>query len=990
MKCTKYELIYLLSRKSPTSFTKLNKLKIDEIEYKFRKEDIGLINDVRKKVAEYTGDLAHDTVFYKIPKALPKSLRLILVIDRNLSIKQDLIFLAFHRNFDIEHNLHTLPIPKLKLLLRRDKHVEMITDEEVKLLESQRQNRKLYGGNIEHNCMYYCIPKSYHIDNQLDILLQNDVQVPVTLDEYQSCVVNISKSTYCIAGPGGGKTQTLVKTVKKFHVRGKSVLCLMFNIAVRNEFKKKLKREGIKVSPKDQIHNGRKGVFVLSFHEYAHRRIHGTSVSSDNSTETPDMIFSYDTLIEEASKIGCLEKWDYVLIDEAQDITPDQQKLIESINTNIYLYMGDARQQLFARSYVYSKLLKEQKYQTMELYNNYRCGGKILEFINKYSSVNFPRHIDLQQDVANTNSSCVDIVISTNVSNDIVDRLMEYKQGETFIISPLSVKRFKNQTVTGEVRQEAYKRGRNLLVSEYSKINECDDYICNSFSIKGLERKQVILYGVSNTQIYSDYVSDDQTLKCLLYVALSRAIERLVIIVDKKKYFKPNLLDFALEDYHLASKLYTPPSQKEIEFPTSVTDHLCMQPIPIKTVDNSNISKLEIQRKYIEDAAGIFVEASIAKQLKILKTKYDVYGYDQICRYRSDAYTIKFLKLHSKSGDFIKAEKAIKDLEMSGDNSNFIYTKIKFIQLIGLDWTVSDSLLQEKINVEEYAKIIGNSIHQKSIEYRVPISRSKKHGMIVYGEADFVTDENVYEIKHAFDKEEHHRQAAIYGKLLNKKPFVINTLTGEYREVSLTCSDEVFNQYLRSIQLLKIAHVFRSGLEMLNLSNDTLAFVDVEHDFFVSSRVREISIIIIEISTCTVKDIYYEMICAEPFDETRYQKIDPQFTPLTGLVPTSGKYYHDKTKLNSFLDKYADLTFVQWCGSDTNLLRKELKSLDLSKSYKIYRKFLNDNGMSVKTGYKLNDAIEKLVPYDFEWEPHRAFEDTIVMAMVYYIMARPR
>lgn len=880
--------------------------------------------------------------------------------------KSDLIFIVRHRKLEYTlGHLCSLNITKLLKILQN------ITPLEEDIIHKQQIKRDNYIGDIDYNAALYGVADSYSKSIKLDCLIDLKINYPISLnDEQQEILQRISdKKLFVSAGPGSGKTTSLVSVVSHLSKHNFKVLVLMYGVNVQEQFRRRLLAEKIKLYPKSKVQDPQ-GVYVLTFHKYAyHSRLHGEMFEFKD----------YDDSVLIAMNVSPnnSEKWDYVIIDEAQDLKECYYKLVETINTQHIIYMGDPRQQINVGSNIYSKILLKEN--LLKLHMNHRSSADIVNILNKFSSDNFCPDIDIQQKSI-INNGCEVIVEYGSESEISVKYLLDYPPGHTYIISPVSTNKYGIDITTNEIRQLAYEQGRKIFVSESGRhIREDVDYITNSILVKGLEREQIILYGVSNTKMYVDFTVQEYNMKCLLYVAMSRAMKRLIIIIDNKKYVSPNMLDNCL-NINIPSVAY---NFKPIDTVTqiSVTD-LSEYNFNVDIEPYCKLPLLEFDRSSIEDCSGIYVEACLAKNLNVLSNRYTLSQGKIIYSYLENGSYI----YQVSRGDLQLLIYLFEKINNSNTSDEYKYLQATYTSRIKKQWSVSETLKSLQFDLtyhtELLQKLLGDDIkHNMKNVYPVPIDRSEIIAGEIVGVYDFSSNNSIVEIKHAHMVNKYINQAGIYQYISRLPTYLFNTLSGNCDSIKMNM--ERFDHYVRSILVLRQAHISRIG-SPIHLPKGIIIFLDTE---FCNGSVYEIGMVVVDIDNTKILEVYQKTAYCEISDD----KDDP-FTALTGLKVTGiPDLYYDFQDFYNIINLYPKSTIVQWGGCDAALLKITYRHcVDLLPKYRLHMSLSDTKYLTSKHGYRLTDAVNTVFPPCFTWHAHRAFEDAIMTAGVYYALATER
>lgn len=903
--------------------------------------------------------------------------------------KADYVKIAIERKILRTHSeLRALSISELRDLLGELSEYERCTP-------SRRGN---YNGDINYNSHIYGIPISYTKEMKIDCLYNLPICNRIILNEEQENIANkISQCKIVVgAGPGSGKTATLVDIVNR--LSGLKVLVLMYGVNVESQFKRRLKALGSKITPKRTI-SSPTGTYVVTLHKYAYH-------SRNRDQKDIRLMEDYDEYIQRVINVPPrnTEHWDYVIVDEAQDLKETYYKMIQTIRTNHIIYMGDGRQQINTGANIYSSIMDSSD-NLYKLSYNHRSTYEIVEVLNRFSETNFSRNVHIPQTSEARDPNSV-VIVRGNQASLVAQYVKDYPAGSTYVISPVTYDRYNMGQSTNEIRQLLYNDGRIIYPSESGReFDPTYDYITNSKTIKGLERDQIILYGVSNTQVYKDYNIPEYELKCLIYVALSRARKRLVIVIDDDTYHSPNLLDSCLRGHiSLESNFYSQDTIQTLKgnkpFSISVTD-LSTYDFHPKLTLVSELPKVLFSREGIEDCSGLYVEACIASTLGVLQCNYDYViadsSSDMLSYLDINTYICKIRTLENES-----LRDIFVDINNSTDKPEYKYIRAMYVAKICADWTVSQSLRDTIIDVTPYTKFItdrtDNIHHSSRLNYNVPIDRSGKIGGIINGVTDFRSKNSLFEIKHAHNNKKHHNQTIIYNHMIsddNCLAFLINTLEGTVHlvEPSLPSTIDTFPHYVRSILVLRQAHLSRIGLQSLNMYHGIIISVDTE---FFDGNIYEIGAVAFDTINCKILGTYQKTVGCSPV-QTEIGSITTSapglesFTHLTGLKILFTPCLQDYADFYTWIDNWPHCKFIQWGTGDSKLLNLDLsRFIDVSMIFRLYRQLISPHFNPIKSGYRLSDAVASIFPPNTIWEPHRAFEDSVLTMAVYYSLLVPR
>jgi len=178
----------------------------------------------------------------------------------------------------------------------------------------------------------------------------------ISVDEEQLEVVEHKGSTICVAGPGSGKTRTLLAKAERLYEKNRDLICLTFTRAAAEELIDRMP-----------------GITASTIHSYCCRNVGWNG--------------SYDRLLFDFQNRKYKDKYEYVCIDEVQDLTIEQMDVVLSIAGEKIFAIGDPYQSIYgfngALGLEAIKMLKQWGCEEFTLHNNYRSEPKIVDFLNK-------------------------------------------------------------------------------------------------------------------------------------------------------------------------------------------------------------------------------------------------------------------------------------------------------------------------------------------------------------------------------------------------------------------------------------------------------------------------------------------------------------------------------------------------------------------------------------------------------------------------------
>lgn len=209
------------------------------------------------------------------------------------------------------------------------------------------------------------------------------------LDDEQQAVVDYSNSCVCIAGPGSGKTRTLVAKAEQLWSEGKDLICLTFTRTSAREVRERMP-----------------GIPAQTIHSYCYGEV-GWSGNYDK------LLYAY---LDREKK----SKFEYVLVDEVQDLTEEELGVVLSIVGDKLFAVGDPYQAIYGWNGSLGMDIMDRldSYKTFYLRNNYRSCASIVSSLNAL----YPRELVSTGLVSNNFTA---ILCRTNKAVKEVSSLLE-------------------------------------------------------------------------------------------------------------------------------------------------------------------------------------------------------------------------------------------------------------------------------------------------------------------------------------------------------------------------------------------------------------------------------------------------------------------------------------------------------------------------------------------------------------------------------------
>ncbi|MFI3171129.1 MAG: ATP-dependent helicase [Eubacteriales bacterium] len=248
-----------------------------------------------------------------------------------------------------------------------------------------------------------------------------------------------------------------------------------------------------------------------------------------------DNIITFEQLLEYAKEyyetLGA--NIEYLLVDEFQDICPDEYKFITALNANNYFFVGDDWQSIYGFKggdvNIFNKLAKDPTFSTYYLQNNYRNASRIITLADRVID-QVQNKVDKAIVGMNPQEGLVSIAQMSNKMR-IANILNNDKNNwcDWFVLTRTNREAYTLADLLDDqgVNYCFINRSEMSLeeIEEALKLNLVK--IMTVHAAKGLESKKVILYGRFPLQQPS-YMRNEEERK-VMYVGITRAIEKLYI-----------------------------------------------------------------------------------------------------------------------------------------------------------------------------------------------------------------------------------------------------------------------------------------------------------------------------------------------------------------------------------------------------------------------------------------------------------------------------
>lgn len=371
------------------------------------------------------------------------------------------------------------------------------------------------------------------INNDYDEFIQQPVPSDITYSTEQQLIIDatVNKQDVIVnAVAGSGKTTTILGIARATNA---SILNLTYNKKLKLEVQNKIK--------KNRLTN----IHCFSFHSFMYKYypcngkyddVHMTRlIKARVKNQYPIPFFEHIIIDECQDMINIYYQFICKVIEDLREQYPDYHPTITLFGDArqcIYGYKGADSRYLTGASYLYGRDFK-----IMSLNQSFRLTKPVAQFINKYV---FGSDI-----IYSDKSGCPVQYIECNVFTymdilcDKIIKLLDqgYKPDDIFVLQA-TVKNLGDRNPIKILENKLVDQGILCYFSNNDEYSEENDEVLknkvvfsNFHQTKGLERKVVIIVGF-DLSYYRYYARDSDDRKCAnpLYVAMTRAMERLYLI----------------------------------------------------------------------------------------------------------------------------------------------------------------------------------------------------------------------------------------------------------------------------------------------------------------------------------------------------------------------------------------------------------------------------------------------------------------------------
>jgi superfamily I DNA/RNA helicase len=346
-------------------------------------------------------------------------------------------------------------------------------------------------------------------------------------NKQKEIVFSTERNIVVIASAAAGKTACLAERVRHLLNKGANperMVLMTFTNTAAEEMSQRI--------------GAHEGMYIGTIHGYANQLLLRSGIDTSGLISSEN----FDELFEMAlDNPSCAKKIDYLLIDEAQDLTElEYQFVFDILKPKSFFAVGDARQSIYgfrsARPDLFLSLSDRGDTVTYSLNENYRNGSIILNFAKRIiDKVGF-RYIDNSIPMVSRSGKVVERDYNLNeISNLIYEKRETVPYKDWFILARYNshVEEVYNHLARKGIPCETFKRADMNNAEMAVALNNNTVKVMTIHAAKGLEAKNVMVIGAK-------YYSDEE--KRISYVAATRAKNNLIWYkIPNKKDFKKKI-----------------------------------------------------------------------------------------------------------------------------------------------------------------------------------------------------------------------------------------------------------------------------------------------------------------------------------------------------------------------------------------------------------------------------------------------------------------
>jgi len=338
---------------------------------------------------------------------------------------------------------------------------------------------------------------------------------------------------------GSGKTTTCLHICK--HLPDKNILILTYNSRLKIESREKVKLLNLKNVEVHSYH-----AFCVKYYDEKGYRDDGIQYAIINNVQSKKK-FAFDIIILDEQQD--MTKLFYNLARKIinNNITKDIQICsFGDIYQNIYAYAGSDERYLIYANKIFADVTHGKEWKLLKLSTSYRITIQIANFINIIMLKT--DRLKAIKNGPNVKYVITDSFKDTYIYNEIIKYLSIGYLPEDIFILGASLKKGKKMSPICKLENKLVSTGIpcHASLSDDTKVDEdiIKGKVCfaSFHQVKGMERKICIVYGFDES--YFNYYAknlDPGVCPNVLYVALTRASDRLILIHDCHNNYLPFL-----------------------------------------------------------------------------------------------------------------------------------------------------------------------------------------------------------------------------------------------------------------------------------------------------------------------------------------------------------------------------------------------------------------------------------------------------------------
>lgn len=314
--------------------------------------------------------------------------------------------------------------------------------------------------------------------------------------------------------PGSGKTlislYTLRDIVKESNVKP---LLMMYNHSLYGYLSSALKELGIQDN-----------LTIVTKDKFFWDKAAGFGIKPPDYKAKYDV--KYNFLLEGLKEQYIRREFDVTIVDEVQDLSPEEWELIKRMSKRV-LTLGDFNQGVYKTNLSRDSVKNYGIFETLSvIFRFHKNIAKIAKFFSRNNE-------DLASKVskeAQTQPKIIDVTTAREF-NKIAEILKEIKiyRKRIGVICPDNEKlgELSEYLEDNDIDFNYYKSNNDLRTHDFTSTIPL---LISSFSAKGLEFEHVILFGFDNNSNIVSRLKDQNKLKDVIYVSITRTNSNLYIV----------------------------------------------------------------------------------------------------------------------------------------------------------------------------------------------------------------------------------------------------------------------------------------------------------------------------------------------------------------------------------------------------------------------------------------------------------------------------